>query len=101
MCWEQSRLKRTIPTSRSDDNRYEPETETTRRTQDLARATNLKNPRLRPALPLRSHLEENRFRLTNSFRNGPKHECRKVRRGVFSLGVVRGANWSAWAARQS
>src|SRR5262249_47273460 len=75
MCWEQSRLKRTIATSRSDDNRDEPETETTRRTQDLARATNLKNPRLRPALPLRSHLEENRFRLTNSFRNGVRQQA--------------------------
>src|SRR5262245_4811783 len=71
MCWEQSRLKRTIATSRSDDNRDETETETTRRTKALARATYLMKPLLLPSLPLRSHLEENRFRLTNSFRNGP------------------------------
>src|SRR5262249_49499659 len=35
----------------------------------------------RSALPLRSRSEENRFRLTNSFRKGPTHRRKSVSRG--------------------
>jgi hypothetical protein len=73
MCWEQSRPKRTIATSRSEATTTEPqpENETTDRTQETLDPTAHLNVNLRPALAVRSHPKENRFRLTNSFRNGP------------------------------
>src|SRR5262249_50972323 len=72
MCWEQSPLKRTIATSRSEatTTETEPENETTGRTQDDRVQRTNRGGNLRLALPLRSNPEGNRFRLTNSFRNG-------------------------------
>src|SRR5262249_38443650 len=69
MCWEQSRRKRTIAASRSVATTTEtnPETETTRRRQDSARPTDLKDSRSRPALPLWTNPEENRSPLDKLF----------------------------------
>src|SRR6516225_989319 len=76
MCWGQSPWQRTIATSRSEATTTEPkpENETTARTQgsrgSLALLAQSKG-NVRLALLLRSHAEEDRFRLTSSFRNGP------------------------------
>src|SRR5262249_54989139 len=72
MCWEQSPQKRTIATSRSEATTTEPEpqNETVVRTQESPPPTNPGKPDIRPALPLRSHPQGNRFHLTSSFRNG-------------------------------
>src|SRR5262245_11292257 len=72
MCWEQSPQKRTIATSRSEATTTEPEpqNETVVRRQESPPPTDPGKPDIRPALPLRSHPEGNRFRLTSSFRNG-------------------------------
>ena len=71
MSWEQSRRQRTIATSRSDDNRDEARKVTAARARSGPRPTNPKGREPRSAPPLRSRSEENRFRLTNSFRKGP------------------------------
>jgi len=54
MCWEQSRLQRTIATSRSEATTTEtnPEEETTASTQDSLRPTNRKDTRLAPGAPV-------------------------------------------------
>src|SRR5262249_57596401 len=72
MCWEQSPQKRTMATSRSEATTTEPEpqNETVVRTQESPPPTNPEKPDIRPALPLRSQPDRNRFRLTSSFRNG-------------------------------
>src|SRR5215831_19700781 len=71
MGWEQSHPKRTIAISRSDDNRNEsPGVTTARITVRPAQRTN-QNRREVQALLLRKNPEENRFGLTDSFRNGP------------------------------
>src|SRR5262245_39343433 len=68
MCWEQSRQKRTIATSRSDDNRDESRTSDNDRNAGFI-ATNKpeKDEDVRPALSVRSHPEENRFPLDKLF----------------------------------
>src|SRR5262249_8496818 len=80
--------KRTIATSRSEATTTEPEpqNETVVRTQESPPPTNPGKPDIRPALPLRSHPDGNRFRLTSSFRNGPTHRVEFV---------------SRWSARRS
>ena len=66
---EQSRQKRTIATSRCDDNRAESHSAT-----NVPQITNnIRKRRLRTALPVRSNPDGNREGLTNSFRNGPTH----------------------------
>src|SRR5262249_2711686 len=73
MCWEQSRQKRTMATSRSEATTTESSPEKCQRQRPALhgdRWTN-KNRRPRPALPLRKNQEGNRFRLTNSFGKGP------------------------------
>src|SRR5215472_7992986 len=73
MCWEQSRQKRTMATSRSEATTTESSPEKCQRQRPALhcdRWTN-KNRRPRQALPLRKNPEGNRFRLTNSFRKGP------------------------------
>ena len=59
-------LKRTIATSRSDDDQNESNPATS-----LKRSTINENRRSRQALPLRKLPDGNRTRLTNSFRKGP------------------------------
>src|SRR5262249_50197164 len=73
MCWEQSRCEKNdcnFP-ERSDDNRDGADNETKVRAQELLPPNEPgENATCAPALPLPSQPEENRFCLTNSFRNG-------------------------------
>ena len=66
MCREQSRRKRTIATSRSDDDRSDAKQ---RRTQD-EHDHRTSNHAGEQTLTVRAQRKKNRFDLTNSFRNG-------------------------------
>lgn len=70
-------LKRTIATSRSDDDRDELQNCITK-LRSLNSPTNLESRRRRKALQVRAHPHGNRFGLTNSFRNGPTRRGAEV-----------------------
>src|SRR5215468_3467973 len=78
--------KRTIATSRGEATTTDSEPTTRRREESRnPRAQRTPGKRgLRPALPLRSHPEGSRFRLTSSFRNG--HIARTIRRRQIVAG---------------
>src|SRR5271165_3555055 len=92
MCWEQSPLKRTIATSRGDDNRDESEKHLRQRPtdhQDQANRAGGPNKR-RPckALPLRKKPRRDRFSLTDSFRNGLIDRWTQLHSGPGALRVT-------------
>jgi hypothetical protein len=82
MCWEQSRLKRTMATSRSEATTTltNPDHLTARTRRIHCDRRTRRRPDYRPALSLRTTPEENCFPLTLSFRNGPTHRGRWDRR---------------------
>ena len=73
MSWEQSRQTRTIATSRSDDNRDEARrNDSGKDARFIVTDEHEERGTYALALAVRSNPAENRFGLTNSFRNGPK-----------------------------